>query len=179
MAERFLYLPAAAFAIAVTALIYRSGLHRHAPVVFTVVITLLGARAFVRNHRLYACHARRAGRARELQTSRNGAARTLFEKSVSNIDQAIAEAERAWEIARLLPPAQVYPQTPTNLGVLYRMKGGFDWGRSCAVLFQRAAARRSPIPQKPYSLRERHGIAAVRRICWISRLRGNNTSRST
>jgi tetratricopeptide (TPR) repeat protein len=151
MAERFLYLPAAAFAIAATTLIYRSGLRRHAPIVLGIAVTLFGARAFVRNrdwkddYTLAAHDVRIAPASFKLHGI---VARTSFEKSVSNIDEAIAEAEKAWEIVRRLPPAQVYTQTPTNLGMLYRIKGdtvggpgtprGAEWYRQSVRVLEEA-----------------------------------------
>jgi hypothetical protein len=151
MAERFLYLPAAAFAIAATALIYRSGLRHYAPIALAVVIALFGARAFVRNRDwkddfTLATHDVRVAPA---SFKLHGmVARTLCEKSVSNIDQAITEAEKAWEIVRRLPPAQVYTQIPTNLGVLCRIKGdtaggpgtarGAEWYRQAVRVLEEA-----------------------------------------
>jgi hypothetical protein len=115
MAERFLYLPAAAFAIAATVLIYRSGLRSHAPIVLTIAVTLFGARAFVRNrdwkddYTLAAHDVRVAPASFKLHGL---VARTLYERSVSNIDEAISEAEKAWEIVRRLPAgASLYPDS--------------------------------------------------------------------
>lgn len=59
-------------------------------------------------------------------------ARTLFESNVSNINQAISEAEKALDIVHRLPPAQVFTQTPTNLGTL---------GRGCPAELLDFAAR--------------------------------------
>jgi protein O-mannosyl-transferase len=151
MAERFLYLPATAFAIAAIALIYRSGLREHAPVVLTVAIALFGARTFVRNRDWKDDYTLATHDVRVVPASfklHGLVARTLFEKSVANIDQAIVEAEKAWEIVRRLPPAQVYTQTPTNLGILYRIKGdtaggpgtprGAEWYRQSVRVLEEA-----------------------------------------
>jgi hypothetical protein len=151
MAERFLYLPAAAFAIAATALIYRSGLRRHAPIVLAIAVTLFGARAFIRNRDWkddYTLASHDVQVAPASFKLHGIVARTLFENNVSNIDQAISEAEKAWEIVRRLPSAQVFTQTPTNLGVLYRIKGdtvggpgtprGAEWYRQSLSVLEEA-----------------------------------------
>jgi protein O-mannosyl-transferase len=177
MAERFLYLPAAAFAIAATALIYRSGIRRHATVVLTVAIMLFAARAVVRNrdwrddYTLATHDVRVAPASFKLHGI---VARTLFEKSVSNIDQAIAEAEKAWEIVRRLPPAQVYTQTPTNLGVLYRIKGdtadgpgaprGAEWYRQSVRVLEEARRDSQASGDAYDNLQEAEGKLAVVRL---------------
>ncbi|MGA7238956.1 MAG: hypothetical protein WBY44_24955 [Bryobacteraceae bacterium] len=151
MAERFLYLPAAAFAIAAAVLIYRSPIRRYAPIALSVAIILFGARALIRNRDwkddyTLATHDVRVSPA---SFKLHGmVARTLFEKNISNIDEAISEAEEAWEIVRRLPPAQVFTQTPTNLGVLYRIKGdtlggpgtpgGAEWYRKSVRVLEEA-----------------------------------------
>jgi protein O-mannosyl-transferase len=170
MAERFLYLPAAAFAIAATVLIYRSPLRHRAPIVLSVAIALFGVRTFLRNpdwkddYALSTHDVRIAPASFKLHSM---AARTLFERNVSNIDEAISEAEKAWDIVGRLPPAQVFTQTPTNLGALYRVKGdtaggprtpgGAEWyRRSVRVLEQ--ARRDSQISGDAYdNLQEANG----------------------
>lgn len=126
MAERFLYLPAAAFAIAASVLAHRLLGRKRAQIALAVVIVLFGVRTWFRNPDWASDRALSAHDVKVSPASfklHGLVARTLYEQSPSNLDQAIAEAEKAWEIVRRLPPLQVFTQTPTNLGAMYRIKG--------------------------------------------------------
>jgi tetratricopeptide (TPR) repeat protein len=135
MAERFLYLPSAAFALAITALAFRSKWQRHAPVVLGMLIALYAVRTYLRN----------ADWKDDLTLASHDVtvvpqsfkmhgmlARALLDRSPSNIDAAIHEAEIAWGIVRRLPPERVFTQTPTNLGIYYRGKGDRSGGPASA-----------------------------------------------
>jgi tetratricopeptide (TPR) repeat protein len=151
MAERFLYLPAAAFSIAVSALLFRSRLRRSAPIILGLVVALFGVRTFLRNpdwrdDYSLAIHDVKVSPA---SFKLHGlVARAVLDKSIRNIDQAVDEAEKAWEIGRQLPPVQVFTQTPTNLGAIYRIKGdtvggprtaqGAEWYRRSLVALEEA-----------------------------------------
>src|SRR5262249_26034185 len=61
----------------------------------------------------------------------------------ANLDAAIAEEERAWEILRVLPPAEIPVATPQNLGGYYLEKGdaagaaGNAWYEKAVVVLLR------------------------------------------
>jgi protein O-mannosyl-transferase len=135
MAERFLYLPSAAFALALTALAFRSKWQRHAPVVLGLLIALYAARTYRRNadwkdDLTLASHD--VAVVPESFKMHGMLARMLLEESRSNIDASIHEAEIAWGIVRRLPPERVFTQTPTNLGIYYREKGDQSGGPASA-----------------------------------------------
>jgi tetratricopeptide (TPR) repeat protein len=126
MAERFLYLPSAAFAIAVSVLLFRSRFRARAPIVLWAVIALFGVRTFARNPDWKDDYSLSTHDVRVTPASfklHGLVARTLLEKNLSNIDRALTEAETAWDIVRQLPPDRVFTQTPTNLGAILRIKG--------------------------------------------------------
>jgi tetratricopeptide (TPR) repeat protein len=135
MAERFLYLPSAAFALAITALAFRSKWRRHAPVVLGLLIALYAVRTYLRNadwqdDLTLASHD--VAVVPQSFKMHGMLARMLLEQSRSNIDASIHEAEIAWGIVRRLPPERVFTQTPTNLGIYYREKGDQSGGPASA-----------------------------------------------
>ncbi len=144
MAERFLYLPAAAFAIAATVLISRSPVAARLPLILGVVIALFGVRAIARNADWqddYALAAHDVPVSPGSFKLHSLLAQALVEKSPANVDQALPEAERAWEIVRGLPPADVPTQIPMNLGAFYLLKGdrvgapqNAEWYRKAATV---------------------------------------------
>jgi protein O-mannosyl-transferase len=151
MAERFLYLPAAAFAVAISSLVYRSRLRRRAPAALGIVVALFGVRTFLRNPDWKDDYALSTHDVRVTPASfklHGLVARTVLENNRSDIDRAVAEAEEAWEIVRQLPPAQVFTQTPSNLGAIYRLKGdavggphtprGAEWYRRSVRVLEEA-----------------------------------------
>lgn len=126
MAERFLYLPAAAFSIAISVLLHRWLGRKRAQIVLGIVIAAFGVRTFVRNPDWKDDKALSTHDVKVVPASfklHGLVAKSLYEESHANIDAAIVEAEKAWEIVKQLPPIQVFTQTPTNLGTLYRIKG--------------------------------------------------------
>jgi tetratricopeptide (TPR) repeat protein len=137
MAERFLYLPAVAFAIAIAAL--GSRLPR---AVAVIVIVAFAARTYARNP---AWESNLALASADIATAPGSfrvhemLAQALHEQDPrANLDAAIREQERAWEIVRGLPAASIPVQTPTNLGGYYLEKGdiaGPAWyERAVAIL---------------------------------------------
>jgi len=135
MAERFLYLPSAAFALAITALAFRSKWQRHAPVVLGLLIALYAVRTYLRNPDWTSDLTLASHDVAVVPQSfkmHSMLARTLIEQSRSNIDASIREAEIAWGIVRRLPPELVFTQTPTNLGIYYREKGDQSGGPATA-----------------------------------------------
>lgn len=135
MAERFLYLPSAAFALAITALAFRARWQRRAPVVLGLLIALYAVRTWLRNPDWKSDLTLASHDVQVVPQSfkmHSMLARTLFEQSRSNIDASIHEAEIAWGIVRRLPPERVFTQTPTNLGIYYREKGDQSGGPGTA-----------------------------------------------
>jgi len=131
MAERFLYLPSAAFAMALTALVFRSRWRRRAPVILGSLIALYAVRTYLRNpdwkdDLTLASHDVLA--APDSFKMHGILANALVDQSTSNIDAAIEQAEIAWDIVRHLPPEEVFTQTPTHLGLYYRVKGDLSGG---------------------------------------------------
>ncbi len=152
MAERFLYLPAAAFAIAVTVLILRSRFRAQLPFILGTVILLFGIRTFLRNPDWRDDYALSS---HDVQVSPASfklhglLAKGLLDRSPANIDRAVAEGETAWEVVRQLPPAEIFTQTPANLGKLYMIKGdsiggpqtapGAAWYRKAVAVLEEGA----------------------------------------
>jgi protein O-mannosyl-transferase len=135
MAERFLYLPSAAFAVAITALAFRSKWQRHAPIVLGLLIALYAVRTYLRNpdwkdDLTLASHD--VAVVPQSFKLHGMLARTLFEQNRASIDTSIHEAEIAWGIVRRLPRDRVFTQTPTNLGIYYREKGDQTGGPASA-----------------------------------------------
>ncbi len=148
VAERFLYLPAAAFAIAVAALISRSRLEARMPLILGTAIVLFGVRTFARNMDWqddYALASHDVQVAPGSFKLHSLLAQALVEKGAANVDRALPEAEKAWEIVRPLPPADVPAQIPMNLGALYMLKGdrlgapqNAEWYRKAGAVLEEA-----------------------------------------
>jgi tetratricopeptide (TPR) repeat protein len=127
MAERFLYLPSIGFALAVAVLLYRLEKRVPAQAIAAVLVAVLAIRTFARNRdwqdnltlaQADIVSAPHSARVREILAS------ALFQKDpVHNLDAAIAADESAWDILKALPPAEIYQETPANLGAYYRLKG--------------------------------------------------------
>ncbi len=177
MAERFLYLPAAAFAIAVTVLISRSPFRARLPLILGTAIALFGLRTFLRNPDWRDDYALSAHDVQVTPASfklHGLLAKGLMDRSPANIDQAVAEGETAWEIVRQLPPMEVFTQTPANLGKLYAIKGdavggprtprGVAWYRKAVPVLEEGA-RDSRLYGDAYDKRqEAHGKPAAVRL---------------
>ena len=114
--ERFLYLPAAGFAVALAALAYRWERPKVTPIVLSALVALYAGRAMARNldwdNEITLATA-------DLKVAPNSfrlhemLARALFlEDRRHNLDRAIAESEKAWNILRDLPPERVSLRPP-------------------------------------------------------------------
>lgn len=127
MAERFLYLPSIAFALALAVLAYRRLNGRTATLVVAGFAVLLAARTYLRNfdwkdnvtlagadihavpdsvkvHKMYAA--------------------ALFERSPrEDLDLIIEEGKRSWEPLADFPDEHIPEEFPNNLGAYYREKG--------------------------------------------------------
>jgi tetratricopeptide (TPR) repeat protein len=136
MAERFLYLPSVAFAMAVVALACRLRRPRLTAAVLTAVIALFACRTFARNFDWKDDLTLSAADVRVVPSSfkmHGILANALFKQDRRhNIGVVIEEAEAAWNILRLLPPELIFRQPPTNLGAYYRTKGDFVGGAGTA-----------------------------------------------
>jgi tetratricopeptide (TPR) repeat protein len=126
MAERFLYLPAVALAIALVALLDRPPGRRYATAILVAAGLLFAVRTFARNP---AWTSNLALASADVETAPRSArlhdmlAQALFEQDPQgNIDRVIQEQERACEILFALPPAQASELTPTYLGIYYVLK---------------------------------------------------------
>jgi tetratricopeptide (TPR) repeat protein len=143
MAERFLYLPAVGFAIAVAALGSRLPVGRARTAIAAGMLVLCVGRTFARNPAWRdnlalassdVATAPRSFRVHEML------AHALHEQDArGNLDATIAEEERAWEILRGLPVAQIPVATPMNLGGYYLEKGDAA-GPSAKAWYEKAAA---------------------------------------
>ena len=177
MAERFLYLPSIGFAIAVAVLLFR--LQHRLPVktIAIVMIALLALRTFARNRdwqdnltlaKADVASAPRSARLQEMLAS------SLFAQDpAGNLDAAIAHGETAWEILRVLPPGEIYQQTPARLGAYYRLKGDTlgppsnrDWYEKSAAILERARESSQAI-EKAYDRGQlAHGKPLATRVAY-------------
>jgi tetratricopeptide (TPR) repeat protein len=127
MAERFLYLPSVGFAVAVAALLFRLA-PRRAPAICAAVGLLFAGLTLARNPdwnddlSLSTADLVSAPGSFRLHDMR---AKALFERDPrGNLDAAIAEQEKAWEIERGLPPELASEFPPAYLGIYYGAKAG-------------------------------------------------------
>jgi tetratricopeptide (TPR) repeat protein len=163
MAERFLYLPSIAFAIAVTALIFRASRDRKGAVyVLAAIILLFAIRTIARNpdwkDDQSIAAAGVATSPRSFRAHRLLAAILYYRDPVRNLDSAIREAEAAWSILEPLPPETMDQQAPAALGYYYRIKGdsrggpstpeGRGWYEKSVAVLQRGAAASQVIQKK-------------------------------
>jgi protein O-mannosyl-transferase len=132
MAERFLYLPAAGFAVCAVLTVYsigqRVGSRAFAPTVLCLMIAALGTRTWVRNLdwrddlTLWTSAVQAAP---ESFKSHGALALALFQSDPnhSNIDRVIAEAEKSLAILDALPDAKNADQVYADAGMYYVIKG--------------------------------------------------------
>jgi tetratricopeptide (TPR) repeat protein len=136
MAERFLYLPAVGFAMAVVALACRWRRKRLAAAVLAAVIALFACRTFARNFDWKDDLTLSAADVRVVPSSfkmHGILANALFKEDPRhNIGTVIEEGERAWDILRSLPLELIFRQPPSNLGAYYRTKGDLVGGPATA-----------------------------------------------
>jgi tetratricopeptide (TPR) repeat protein len=129
MAERFLYLPAVGFAMAVTALLYRLKTERYGKIALIALLVLYTARTLARNPdwnddlslaSADVPHAPNSFRLHDML------AKALFDQDArGNIDRVIAEQEASWTTIAHLPPAHSSSIPPTLLGQYYVDKADF------------------------------------------------------
>jgi len=127
MAERFLYLPSVAFAIALVVLVQRAVSPKTAAILLAAATLVCAARTFARN---FAWHDNVALASTDVQTApasfklHEMLAKALYDQDAQrNLDRAMVEEERAWAILDPLPPRFSTELTPSYLGIYYRAKG--------------------------------------------------------
>jgi hypothetical protein len=126
MAERFLYLPAIGFAVALSAVAYRFA-PRHAAVGLGIVAALFAARTIARNpdwDNEIALMSKDAETAPRSFRVHDTLGEFLYAADPRNLHRAIAELEKAWEILAPLPPERNTPQIPGALATYYILKAG-------------------------------------------------------
>lgn len=177
MAERFLYLPSIGFAIAVAGLLYRWRARVPVQAISFAIVTILACRTFARNRdwqdnlalaRADAANAPRSARLREMLAT------SLFAQDpVRNLDAAILSGEAAWEILRVLPPGEIYQQTPARLGVYYRLKGdavgppqSSAWYEKSAAVLERAREASQAIEKAYDRAQLSHGKPLATRLAY-------------
>jgi tetratricopeptide (TPR) repeat protein len=138
MAERFLYLPSVAFAVAAVALLYRLKSEQYAKAALIALLVLCAGRTLARNPdwkddlALASADVETTPRSFRLHDM---LAKALFEQDAQrNIDRAIQEEEKSWEIVKPLPPERSSEFPPTFLGIYYSVKG--EYSKSLAVLLK-------------------------------------------
>ena len=136
MAERFLYLPSVAFAIALVALLGRVKGGRHTVSVVTILAILYAGRTFARNAAwnndltLASADVRTTPENFRLHDM---LAKALFEQDARrNIDRSIQEEETSWAILAPLAPARSSEFPPAFLGIYYAAKAELDPANSRA-----------------------------------------------
>jgi tetratricopeptide (TPR) repeat protein len=137
MAERFLYLPAIGFAVALVALAFRwKPEGKTAAAILSVVALLYAGRTLARNPdwnddlALTAADLKAAPNSIRLHSLYG---ENLYSRNPrANLDAAIREQEAAWQTLRPLPPGKIFVVTPTALGMLYGLKGDLAGGMSTA-----------------------------------------------
>jgi len=177
MAERFLYLPSIGFAIAVAALLFRWKTRVRVEAVAIALVALLGCRTFARNGdwrdnltlaQADVRHAPRSARLREML-----ATSLMAQDPARNLDAAIASGEAAWEILRVLPPGEIYQQTPARLGAYYRLKGDAvgaprnrEWYEKSAAMLKRAREASQAIEKAYDRAQLAHGKPLATRVAY-------------
>lgn len=135
MAERFLYLPAVGFAIAVAALAWRLP-SRTAMIVLGAAILLCAGRTMARNP---AWNDELTLGLADVQTSPESfrlhamlGQHLLAQNPRTNLDPAVREMEAAWEILKPLPDAQNVETVAAVLGTFSGLKGEREGGLATA-----------------------------------------------
>jgi tetratricopeptide (TPR) repeat protein len=125
MAERFLYLPSVAFAMAVAAMAFRLRDQRAACIIAAVLVLFYAGRTLARNpawngdFALASTDLRTAPRSFRLHDM---LAKALFDRR--DIDGAVREQEQAWSIVSRLPVERATEFPPAYLGIYYGVKAG-------------------------------------------------------
>jgi tetratricopeptide (TPR) repeat protein len=175
MAERFLYLPSVAFAIALSAACYRFVQPRYVPWVLGAVLLLFSARTLARNpdwNSDLALMSHDSATAPHSFRTRETHGEYLYDAQPEKLDAAIAEVEAAWNILSPLPPEQSAAQVPPILALLYGVKGdqagaatpaGRAWYEKALALLQRADTISRAGEQAFEADQARHGRPLTRR----------------
>jgi len=126
MAERFLYLPSLAFAIALAGLAWRYLTPRQAGTALALLLLLYTGRTWARNAdwrdnlTLGSADVQTAPRSARLHDM---LAKAWFDQNArGSLDRAIAEQETAWNLVRALPPAESSELIPARLGIYYAQR---------------------------------------------------------
>jgi tetratricopeptide (TPR) repeat protein len=126
MAERFLYLPAIAFAMAAAGLAWRYLTPRQAWAAVGTLLLLYTGRTWARNAdwrdnlTLGLADVETAPRSARLHDM---LAKAWFDQdATANLGRAIAEQEAAWKLVRPLPPEEASELIPARLGIYYAEK---------------------------------------------------------
>jgi tetratricopeptide (TPR) repeat protein len=177
MAERFLYLPSIGFAIAVVGLLYRVKARVPLQAILIGLVAVLACRTLARNGdwrdnlTLAQTDVHNAPRSARLQQM---LATSLFaEDPVRNLDAAMKASEAAWEILRVLPPGEIYQQTPAWLGAYYRLKGDAvgapgnrEWYEKSAAVLERAREASQAIEKAYDQAQLAHGKPLATRVAY-------------
>ena len=130
--ERVLYLPSAAFAIALVALAYRAGRPRFVEASLAMLVLVYGCRTWIRNPQWTSELTLASVDVRTVPESfriHEMLAHALsVENAKANIDEVIRHQEIAWRILRPVPASLGYQQAPANLGGYYIAKGDMMGG---------------------------------------------------
>jgi protein O-mannosyl-transferase len=144
IAERFLYLPSVAIAMALAALAYRWLKEPRAAAVLTVLAVLFVGRTLARNP---AWKDDLALATSDVQTTPRSfrlhdmLGKALFEQDArGNIDRAIQEQEKSWDILAPLPPDRSSEYPPTFLGIYYSVKADLAGPAESRAWYEKSAA---------------------------------------
>ncbi len=152
MAERFLYLPCIAFAVALVALAFRYCPPVAARIALAILLAFWTGRTLMRNP---AWNNNLTLAQTDVETApasfglHEHLAAALFEQDPQrNLERAIHEGETAWRILSVLPRQWQFQPTPANLGAYYRFKGdalggaatpqGREWHEKALAILQQA-----------------------------------------
>jgi len=172
VAERFLYLPSVAFAMAVAAVLFRLQ-GKHATAIVVTLLMLYTVRTVWRNSdwndslSLATADIPTSPRSFRLHDM---LAKELFDRDARvNIDRIIQEQETSWRILAPLPPPRSSSFPPTLLGLYYTTKADLvepaqqlEWYRKSRDVLLRAREI-SQVQEKTYDdLQRTHGAVTVR-----------------
>ena len=144
MAERFLYLPAVAFAMAVALLAWRYLSPRRAWAVVGTLLLLYTVRTWARNGDWY--DNLTLGQADTVTAPASVRLHDMLAKAYfdrdprRNLDRAIAEQETAWSLMRRLTPARSSELIPARLGIYYAEKAATLAEPRATALREKSAA---------------------------------------
>jgi hypothetical protein len=143
MAERFLYLPAVGFAIATAAIGDRLLTGRARVAVAAALVVVFAGRTIARNpawkDNLTLASSDAASAPASFRVHEMLAKALHDQDPRGNLDAAIAEGERAWEILRGLPVVEIPVATPMNLAG-YCLEKGDAAGASGNAWYEKAVA---------------------------------------